>query len=367
MFGTSVLIAAIENFVLFSTLLALGMFLLTFAVRQLISRNLWASRPDNLARLYTGALVIPPVGSLWLVTSAFLPLLWLTPEGFEAAHPAPYHQLHLFGELTVALEPALSYALVLFAGVSVAFALWFNVLGSWRLGRLINRLDMNAAASPPAQVGLVNDMAAEGGLDVGLVMSDYPFSFVWGFRRSKLVLSSGLLLTLTPQELEGVLDHEVAHHARRDNLLKLMLTVCSYTSLVFPLARLISRWRAAEVEIICDEVAAAQTESPLEIAEALVKLRRQTMSVKTRSEPAASVAVASGFVCDGTRTFQRRVSHLLALVDAQSDGSSPRTKPPAAKSTLMLTAAIVTTLLALPVFEPLFVHHTVEALIQIFK
>lgn len=34
------------------------------------------------------------------------------------------------------------------------------------------------------------------GFQVGLVMSDYPFSFVWGFTRSKLIVSTGLLRTL---------------------------------------------------------------------------------------------------------------------------------------------------------------------------
>ena len=85
----------------------------------------------------------------------------------------------------------------------------------------------------------MNEVARKAGLSVGLVMSDYPLSFVWGFRRSKLILSSGLLRTLTPAELTGVLEHEAAHHARRDNLIKLLLSVCSYSSLAFPLSRLI--------------------------------------------------------------------------------------------------------------------------------
>ncbi len=73
-------------------------------------------------------------------------------------------------------------------------------------------------------------------MSVGLVMSDYPFSFVWGFGRSKLVLSSGLLHTLSPEELAGLLEHEAAHHTRRDNLAKLALTFFGQASLAFPLA-----------------------------------------------------------------------------------------------------------------------------------
>ena len=73
------------------------MFVLALAMRQLIGRDLWRPRADTVARLYTAALVLPPVGSVWLVTSAFLPRLWLTPEAFEAVHSAPYHQLECCG------------------------------------------------------------------------------------------------------------------------------------------------------------------------------------------------------------------------------------------------------------------------------
>jgi len=176
-----VLIAAIENFVLFSTVFALAGFLLALAVRYVTVKELWRRRSDSTARLYTSAIVAPPLTALWLVAAVFLPRLWLSPEAFEAAHSAPYHQLHLLGELTVALEPTLAYALALFVIVIALFAVWSNVAGSWRVGRVVKRLEMNAAAPPADQVALVSDIAAERGLAVGLVMTDYPLSFVWGF------------------------------------------------------------------------------------------------------------------------------------------------------------------------------------------
>jgi Zn-dependent protease with chaperone function len=49
---------------------------------------------------------------------------------------------------------------------------------------------------------------------------------VWGYFRSKLIVSTGLLNALTKEELIAVLEHEAAHHARRDNLLKWALTIC---------------------------------------------------------------------------------------------------------------------------------------------
>ena len=133
MLGTSILIAAIENFVLFSTLFALVMFAVALIVRQITIREMWRPRAESLSRFYTAALVIPPLASLWLVSAALLPRLWLTPEAFAAEHSAPLHQLHLLGELTVALEPALAYAMALFVVVIAAVAAWSNLRGTWRV------------------------------------------------------------------------------------------------------------------------------------------------------------------------------------------------------------------------------------------
>lgn len=354
------LVTITENFVLFSTAFALAGFALAWLVRACVERKLWRLRVDTIVRLYTGAIVAPPLIALWVVGAAFLPRLWLTAEAFEAAHSAPYHQLHLLGELTIALEPMLSYVLASVAIVVGTFAVWSNLAGSWRVGNLIKRLDMNALPPPTEQVETVKDLTAKRGMTVGLVMTDYPLSLVWGIRRSQLILSSGLLRTLTPEQLTGVLEHEAAHHRRRDNLLKLLLSLATYTSVVFPLSRLVLRWRATEVEVICDETAVASTSAPLELAEALIRLRRQTIAA-----PAATSALASGFVSGNAATFQYRIDRLLSMFDgAPAAGHRRRI---ANKSAAALVAASLLTLFVTSFFAPLSLHHGAEALIQILK
>jgi Zn-dependent protease with chaperone function len=364
--STTILIAAIENFVLFSTFLALAMFAIALIVRQITIKEMWRPQAETLSRFYTALLVIPPLASLWLVAAALLPHLWLTPEAFAAEHSAPLHQLHLLGELTVTVQPALGYAMALFVLLIAVVVAWSNVIGSRRVRRVIKQLDIDAVAPPPLQVALVNEVVRKAGLSVGLVMSEYPFTFVWGLRQSKLILSSGLLRTLNAAELTGVLEHETAHHARRDNLIKLLLSLCSYSSLAFPLSRLIVGWRAAEVEMICDDVAAARTSEPLEIAEALVKLRRQTMAGHIPSELAPTAAIASGFVSNSALVFQRRVGRLLTLVDAPVSELSHGSKSSVALGAWLLTSSLLT-MLAILLFDPLFIHHSAEALIGIFK
>ena len=357
------LVTAVENFVLFGTLLALGGTAFAWAARSAALRGWWGPHPLTLTRVYSLALLIPPVAAIWIVAAAFLPEWWLGEEAFGAAHPAPLHQLHLLSDLTAALEPRLAYATLAFAASASAFAAWSSARGYARVGRVVRRLEMGAAPPRPEQVEVVRAAAARHRMGVGLVMSDCPLSFVWGFRRSKLVLSSGLLNALTAQQLEGVIEHEAAHHSRRDNAVKLLLSVASYLSLAFPLSRLLLRWRAEQVELICDEVAAARTAEPLEIADALVRVRRAGASLST--DP---LVAASGFMPDGSKGFERRVRRLVSLADSlpSPERSEVLARPP---RTGALTAALLftMTLLTVSTLAPLAVHRVAESFIKLLS
>ena len=364
---TSTLVAAIENFVLFCTIFAIISFAIASIVRHLAVRQVWSPRPDSIARIYALALVIPPIASIWLITAALLPRLWMSSDVFAAQHAAPFHEIHLLGTLTFVIEPTLAYAMVLFITATACFVLWSNVRGSMRIGRVIGRLDVNAASPPSEQLALVNRVADKWGLSVGLVMSDYPLSFVWGFRRSKLVLSSGLLRILSPAELTGVLEHEAAHHSRRDNLIKLLLSLCSYSSVAFPLSRLVVSWRATEVEMICDEVAAERTSDPLDIAEALVKLRRETMTREISANQIAKPVIASSFVSNSAITFERRVDRLLTLVDSPLPQPTRQQPSFAVNAGVVLFTGSLLALSAVLLIAPMSIHHAAEALIGILK
>jgi Zn-dependent protease with chaperone function len=357
-----VFVTAIENFVLFSALFSLAGFALAWAARLLVTRGLWKPQPFTLTRLYAAALIVPPLAAVWLVAVALLPEWWLGEAGFDAAHSAPLHHLHLLSDLTAQLEPNLAYATILFAVSASAFAAWSSFRGYARVGHLVNHLEVNPELPPQAKVTLVEESAERHGLDVGLVMSDYPFSFVWGFRRSKLVLSSGLLHVLTPAELTGVIEHEAAHHARRDNTVKLALSFASYLSPAFPLSRLILRWRAEQVEMVCDEVAVARTLSPLEIAEALVKLKRNA----NVTAPLSSAA-ASAFIHDDAQVFEMRVRRLIAFDDALPTESraTALSQAPRAEA-LLITALFATTLVAVSALAPMAVHRAAESIIRLF-
>jgi len=254
-----VILDALESFLVFGTVLALAGFAMV-GLARLLSRTARLTVPPRIfAGLYTGAVVAPPAVAAWLVAAALLPLSWMDDPAVWAAHGTSLHATHLVGELTADMVPGFAYGALLLVGLSAAVSGWTTARGHRRLSWAITRLEVTGPLPSPTQVSALQTAARARGLDVGLVQSDRPFSFVWGFHCSKLVMSTGLLAALTPAELAGVLEHEAAHHARRDNLVKLLLSVCAHATLAAPLARLVLRWRNQQVELLCDEAAAGTT------------------------------------------------------------------------------------------------------------
>ncbi len=345
------LISVVENFVLLSTIFAVLCVAVAGAVKLLARHRSYELRSNTLIRLYTWALIVPPVLTLWIVAAAFLPEFWM-PEAFNAAHTTS-HELHLLGDLTAKVEPTLAYMMLLFA----AGAGLFTALSGWqsymRVAQLITRLQMNAEPAEPQQIARVEETAQRYGFQVGLVMSAYPFSFLWGLTRSKLIVSTGLLRTLNESELIGLLEHEAAHHERRDNLIKLVLSFCTYSSLAFFLTRRLLTWRGLEVERFCDEVAASRTNAPLDIASALLKLRR-------RISP--TPVTVSSFIAEDVSNFHSRVSR---LIDSEGDDTAATISGGQVPVAIAVSLLFVVSLFVSTYFFPLAFHRTVESLIQL--
>jgi Zn-dependent protease with chaperone function len=342
---------ALESFLVFGTAVALA------GIAAAGVGRLVGGPPRVIVGLCTFALAAPPVAAAWIVAAALLPLSWTAETEVQLAHGAAGHAAHLVGTVTAGVE-SLVYGVLALVGLSAVVVAWSTARGHRRLAWIIARLEVGGAAPPPAALAAVQTAARRRGLEVGLVQSRHPFSVLWGFRRAKLVVSTELLQALTPAELEGVLEHEAAHHVRRDNLARLVLTLCAHATLAAPLARRLLRWRGREVELLCDEAAAAQTGSPLDIAEALVKLRRRAVGVST-----PAVLGASGFVPDDDRLVERRVRRLIALTD-RPDLSSLDIRGRTGALPLALATLFVASLAAVATWAPLTVHVAAEAVLR---
>jgi Zn-dependent protease with chaperone function len=352
----------IENFIFFSTIFAAGGFLSAFILKVADDVNWLKISPFLLARLFAVAVFLPPVLALWLVLAALLPQLWLGTDLFNTIHPAPHHEFHLFGDITESFEPYLSIATVALIFTIIAAAIMKSVRGYRRLGSVLESLEIPTAAPTTKQLEIIEDISDRYYLKTGLITSRRPFTFVWGFWRTKLIVSSGLLESLTDEELRGVVEHEAAHHTRRDNSFKSILLAVSYFSLAFPLTRQIIKWQAEQIELVCDEIAASKTKAPLEIASALVKLSRKTDSAF------AEMSLATAFFTKGEKTIEKRVKRLIYLEDAPHSTSSIHylEKPPKLEfgGTVFAFSA---TLIAVLTLAPLAVHRAAEFLFQTIK
>lgn len=179
-----------------------------------------------------------------------------------------------------------------------------NVEGDWevRLRRMAERLGV------PRAVRLCES-----------VVADVPA--VIGWLRPVILMPASALTCLTPEQVEAVLAHELAHVLRNDYLMNLMQT-CVETLLFFhPCTWWIGRRVREQRENCCDDLAVAACGNPLVYARALAQLEllRGTM-------PELAMAATRGSLLD-------RIERLVA----------PR--PPArAKAAVGIAAAAILTI-----------------------
>jgi Zn-dependent protease with chaperone function len=355
----------LENYLLFASVFALGSFVLGGLIRRGGQRALHL-QPQCLARCYTVLLVLPPLAAAWIVGAALLPRSLLDETVFHARHPGPVHRLHLIGDITAPFEPVLASVLVIVAAGTALGRIWSGIRRYRRIAALLECAE-NRLHDPTFEVTRLRQrLSARPAMQLQIVDSSYPLSFLWGFGHCRLVVSSGLLGTLSGGELAGVIEHEIAHHTRGDNLAKLSLLVCAYASLAAPLSIRMLQWRNQEVELICDEIAAARTGAPLDIADALLTLSREAWAAGRRG-----VVPVSGFGPDAPGddgALPRRVRRLAALADrpvTMADLRVPATSIPAG----MMSVAVlfITSLMVTVATAPLAVHAAAESLLRLLK
>jgi hypothetical protein len=157
-------------------------------------------------------------------------------------------------------------------------------------------------------------------------------AFAVSGRGGRILISPELLRVLDPEELEGILAHEIAHLEARD--VHVTFTAGFLRDVVAwnPIAHLSFRRLMADREVEADRRAASLTGNPLAVASGLVRLCEMRRGRPFRKH---SIAVAFG----GGRVT-RRVSSLLALADG-------RTHAPATGSAPYIAAALVVAVLGL--------------------
>jgi heat shock protein HtpX len=235
--------------------------------------------------------------------------------------------MFLLGGLFVAIVVGLMFAvdspglsvLIGLAGIGIAFFQWYR-------SDTVAMRAMHAREVTPEQApelhGMVDRLCAMADMPkprVAIADTNLPNAFATGRSpdRSVLCVTTGILHTLTAEELEGVLAHELSHVAHRDVL---VMTVASSAGIVagmvmrgarwgaigrnrggaawfaitlvaslviyaisFMLLRLLSRYR----ELCADRAGAYLTQKPAALASALTKVSGQMNAVPERDLRAA--------------------------------------------------------------------------------
>ncbi len=225
---------------------ALG-FALQLAARSII-RFAHRMKPREATRFLLLARFLPPAGTVFVVLFICLPsYLWLEPGATDESVGAVFVLAALCGSL-------IWISSLLRAGRALAAARRFA---------LRCRQTCSDAALPGT------NLRAE------ILESDAPVLLLTGVFRPRLVLSSGVMHSLTTQQLHSALLHEEAHRASRDNFKRLLLLL-SPGILPFALSfRSLDRaWAQFSEWAADDDVSRNDPEQSLLLAESLVRVAR---------------------------------------------------------------------------------------------
>lgn len=219
-------------------------------------------------------------------------------------------------------------------------------------GRLIRAMPWPAPAA--AHAPLTMPELSNAHRTVRMIHTDSPVLALAGFVRPRIILSSGVVQSLSAAQLDLALRHEDAHRGSGDNWKRLLLLAPG----IIPFARTFQRLEAAWVvfaEWAADDEA-ARNDPGLSIALAETLLRFARMGTPARLSPLLAPFVG------GDENLAARVERLLR---AQPPAPAPSAQPRARRFCLGACAAAVavSALALLPAALPL-VHQALEHLIR---
>ena len=192
---------------------------------------------------------------------------------------------------TASLQHRLTPALPWLVGAWLlgVVVLSLRLLVGWRVVQRLKRL----AVSPVAEVwqAKLKDLAARLRISrpVKLVESALiEVPTVIGWLRPVILLPVSLLTRLTPQQLEAILAHELAHIRRHDYLVNLIQTAIETLLFYHPLVWWISSLIRAEREHCCDDIALNLCNNAVTYVTALAAME------ELRASPTLTVAATGG-------------------------------------------------------------------------
>lgn len=304
------------NFGVLNILLSLCLFLASVAGRRFIVS------PYVKSRLFFLALLAPPALSAVTIFSSFAPPLFIKIPG-KAMFCLNEPYCYIFSLISPEEIPLFNGLLITAVALAVIPVIYSIIsIGSYlRAYATIHKL-MDPSSPVLVKEGEIRtdvleelkELSAAYKIGVKVIETPCTLSFIWGYFSNILVLSTGALKTLSREELRCLLAHELSHYKRRDNILKGFLLLCRNSLFIFPQVHYLLRWWRGEIELIGDEEAALTTGRPLDVASALLKMRRTPYSDIARDLAPHAI----GFSMDqDDQLFTDRVERLIAISDGR--------------------------------------------------
>ncbi|MEK6537799.1 MAG: M56 family metallopeptidase, partial [Nitrospirota bacterium] len=197
------------------------------------------------------------------------------------------------------------------------------------------------------------------GLNIKVIDTPLMISFVWGYMSNFIVISTGVLKSLSPDELRCLFAHEISHFRRRDNILKGILLLCRNTLFVFPHVYYLFRWWRETIELIGDEAAVLSTGKPLDVASAILKMQNKSASERDWNIE----QFATGFSATAhTETLTKRVERLVAINDSKLVPGNARCSFIPSETGLFAFLTVMFPILFAAIYEidPLMLHCYLE-------
>jgi beta-lactamase regulating signal transducer with metallopeptidase domain len=237
----------------------------------------------------------------WRTIESSIPSDLASLAGLKTAQPAALHMSQFLPWLDVAW----------LLGVA---CLSMRTIGGWRL---IQRLRRSALVEAPEAVcanflRLCERLGITG--QVSLRIAEHiqgPLAI--GITRSLILLPAAALMALSPEQLEAVLAHELAHVRRADYLWNLVQTMIETLLFFHPAVWWLGRRLRQQRELCCDDVAVQSCADPLVYATALLRLEE-------RRSQQLSLAMA----LDGHRQWSGLRARIARILGETNDEKSPR-------------------------------------------
>lgn len=248
--------------VLVATAAAVSLLLLLPAVA--LAETAGERNAAGRAQVWLAAVVLPPATGIIAAATA----IWLHMQGFVASPHLGGQRPHLC-LLPIYQAPGGAYRLELLSWLALVLVLLalLRLLAGAVSSHLLRRLAITSGA--PASDAPGNGLLHE-------VQLSRPTCFNAGLLRPVVVASTALRGALDPDSFAAVLAHEQTHCTRRDNLLSLLVDVCSTLLLPVPTAYHYRRqWRAAS-EAAADDGALQRGADREALLRALQALRSAT-------------------------------------------------------------------------------------------